>query len=144
MQLSGPNGRGLDHFPATDQGSVAGIVSRSMTTREIRRSIPAPAGPMTGASRCRDHPDATNPGDSGGGATPVPIPNTEVKPSSAEDTERAAFRENRSSPGFLRFLRPATLGIVAFGEAPGAKLRLAADTDVIALGEAILAAGGAR
>src|SRR5437762_1750128 len=44
-----------------------------------------------------------NPGDTGGEATPVPIPNTEVKLSSAEDTERAAFRENRSSPGFLRF-----------------------------------------
>ena len=45
----------------------------------------------------------TDPGDSSGEATPVPIPNTEVKLSSAEDTERAAFRENRSSPGFLRF-----------------------------------------
>ena len=44
-----------------------------------------------------------NPGDSSGEATPVPIPNTAVKLSSAEDTERAAFRENRSSPGFLRF-----------------------------------------
>src|SRR6476660_8944573 len=45
----------------------------------------------------------TDPGDSSGEATPVPIPNTEVKLSSAEDTERAAFRENRSSPGSLRF-----------------------------------------
>src|SRR4026208_1144042 len=43
-----------------------------------------------------------DPGDSSGEAIPVPIPNTEVKLSSAEDTERAAFRENRSSPGFLR------------------------------------------
>ncbi len=48
-------------------------------------------------------PHAGNPGDSSGEATPVPIPNTEVKLSSAEDTERAAFRENRPSPGFLRF-----------------------------------------
>ena len=56
-------------------------------------------------SRCRPCPDAKNPGDSSGEAIPVPIPNTEVKLSSAEDTERAAFRENRSSPGFLRFLR---------------------------------------
>lgn len=47
-------------------------------------------------------PDARDPGDASGEATPVPIPNTEVKLSSAEDTERAAFRENRSSPGFLR------------------------------------------
>src|SRR5689334_24785071 len=45
---------------------------------------------------------AENPGDMGGEAIPVPIPNTEVKLSSAEDTERAASRENRSSPGFLR------------------------------------------
>jgi hypothetical protein len=55
--------------------------------------------------RCRHLPDAYNPGDSSGEATPVPIPNTEVKLSSAEDTERAAFRENRSSPGLL-LLRP--------------------------------------
>ena len=54
-------------------------------------------------SHAETRPDATNPGDSSGEATPVPIPNTEVKLSSAEDTERAAFRENRSSPGFLRF-----------------------------------------
>src|SRR4029079_1216224 len=38
-------------------------------------------------------------------AIPVPIPNTEVKLSSAEDTERAAFRENRSSPGSCAFRR---------------------------------------
>ena len=44
-----------------------------------------------------------DPGDSSGEATPVPIPNTEVKLSSAEDTERAAFRENRSSPGSFAF-----------------------------------------
>ena len=67
-------------------------------------------------SRCRPCPDATNPGDSSGEAIPVPIPNTEVKLSSAEDTERAAFRENRSSPGFLRFLRePRAVVFVATG-----------------------------
>ena len=55
--------------------------------------------------RCRHLPDAHNPGDSSGEATPVPIPNTEVKLSSAEDTERAAFRENRSSPGLLHLRR---------------------------------------
>lgn len=54
-------------------------------------------------SRCRPCPDAMNPGDSSGEAIPVPIPNTAVKLSSAEDTERAAFRENRSSPGFFAF-----------------------------------------
>jgi LysM repeat protein len=74
------------------------------------------------ADRLRDgtlptRPDARNPGDTSGEAIPVPIPNTEVKLSSAEDTERAAFRENRSSPGFLRFRRhpagyPARVTIV--------------------------------
>jgi hypothetical protein len=59
------------------------------------------------------HPDAENPGDSSGEAIPVPIPNTEVKLSSAEDTERAAFRENRSSPGFLRFQLNSGLGPIA-------------------------------
>ena len=47
-----------------------------------------------------DHIQQQDPGDTSGEAIPVPIPNTEVKLSSAEDTERAAFRENRSSPGF--------------------------------------------
>ena len=69
--------------------------------------------PSTGARVCESdasaaaviHPDANDPGDSGGEATPVPIPNTEVKLSSAEDTERAAFRENRSSPGLLHLRR---------------------------------------
>src|SRR5215212_11894616 len=42
-----------------------------------------------------------DPGDSSGEATPVPIPNTEVKLSSAEDTQGVAPRENRSSPGSL-------------------------------------------
>ncbi|MFM2194127.1 MAG: LysM domain, partial [Chloroflexota bacterium] len=41
------------------------------------------------------------PGDCSGEAIPVPIPNTEVKLSSAENTEGAAPRQNRSSPGSL-------------------------------------------
>ena len=52
------------------------------------------------ASRSRRHYIThQDPGDSSGEATPVPIPNTEVKLSSAEDTQGAAPRENRSSPG---------------------------------------------
>ena len=43
--------------------------------------------------------NARDPGDSSGEAIPVPIPNTEVKLSSAEDTQGVAPRENRSSPG---------------------------------------------
>src|SRR3989440_12733126 len=77
---------------------------RRMTTHKIgvlRDHIGAPRRPIARMSLPK-RPDAQNPGDPGGEATPVPIPNTEVKLSSAEDTERAAFRENRSSPGFLR------------------------------------------
>src|SRR3990172_8884488 len=59
------------------------------------RMVPVASQPVTSSQQ-------KNPGDSSGEATPVPIPNTEVKLSSAEDTEMAAFRENRSSPGFLR------------------------------------------
>ena len=75
-----------------------------MTQRNRRSNQRRPRRPSGRArSQPNNHPDARNPGDTGGEAIPVPIPNTEVKLSSAEDTERAAFRENRSSPGFLRF-----------------------------------------
>ena len=36
-----------------------------------------------------------------GGVPPVPIPNTEVKPSSADNTDRATGWEDRSPPGFF-------------------------------------------
>ena len=36
-----------------------------------------------------------------GGVTPVPIPNTEVKPSCADGTCGATHRESRSSPAFF-------------------------------------------
>src|SRR5687767_13711296 len=58
-----------------------------------------------------------DPGDSSGEATPVPISNTEVKLSSAEDTQGVAPRENRSSPGsFLipsTYRRPTVLALTA-------------------------------
>src|SRR3954447_15359927 len=97
---------GLTSIPAPDQGSACREIGSAFihdTLRSIRSMAPA-----SGTTRvaCRHLPDADNPGDSGGEATPVPIPNTEVKLSSAEDTERAAFRENRSSPGLLH-LTPA-------------------------------------
>ena len=38
-----------------------------------------------------------------GGDPPVPIPNTEVKPSSADNTDRATGWEDRSPPGFFIF-----------------------------------------
>jgi hypothetical protein len=37
-------------------------------------------------------------GDDGGRVPPVPIPNTEVKPSSADGTWTAGSRESRTSP----------------------------------------------
>ena len=40
-------------------------------------------------------------GDCVGGATPVPIPNTEVKPSGADGTARVTAWESRSSPESL-------------------------------------------
>src|SRR3954469_13499151 len=43
---------------------------------------------------------AENGGDSGG-ATPLPIPNREVKPASADGTRRATSRESRTPPVFL-------------------------------------------
>ena len=39
--------------------------------------------------------------DDNGGATPVPIPNTEVKPVRADGTAWAAVWESRSLPGFI-------------------------------------------
>ena len=93
---------GLTSLPAPDQGSACRDDWVLLSEFAILdRQAPA----STDARRSRHLPDAYKPGDSSGEATPVPIPNTEVKLSSAEDTERAAFRENRSSPGFLRCVR---------------------------------------
>ena len=41
------------------------------------------------------------PGGFSGGATPDPIPNSEVKPTRADGTDRASDRESRSLPGFV-------------------------------------------
>ena len=46
-----------------------------------------------------------HPGDHGGGVTPVPIPNTAVKPSSADGTVRETWWESRTLPGFT-FVSP--------------------------------------
>ena len=40
-------------------------------------------------------------GGDAGGVTPVPIPNTEVKPFRADGTARATARESRSPPGVI-------------------------------------------
>ena len=41
------------------------------------------------------------PGGDRGGATPVPMPNTAVKPSTADGTARATVWESRSLPGLF-------------------------------------------
>src|SRR5712664_2869483 len=47
-------------------------------------------------------------GDFVGRVTPVPIPNTEVKPAGADGTARETVWESRKSPGLLR-RRPARM-----------------------------------
>ena len=42
------------------------------------------------------------PGGLAGGATPVPIPNTEVKPSKADGTAAARQWESRTLPGYKK------------------------------------------
>jgi len=51
-------------------------------------------------------------GDHGDGETPVPIPNTEVKPISADGTWGESPWESRTSPGFLSTKAPH------FGDGP--------------------------
>jgi hypothetical protein len=48
-------------------------------------------------------------GGHGGGVPPVPIPNTEVKPASADGTWTVGSRESRSPPNTIT-LRPSHLG----------------------------------
>src|SRR5215217_5598188 len=55
-------------------------------------------------------------GDDGGGDTPLPIPNREVKPASADGTARETSWESRSSPIFLAELfvmLPPVAGLTA-------------------------------
>ena len=83
---------------ATDQGSVAGSIGihrahgaqRNALVRDRRLDCY-----RTTSSRPQDFP-----GDSGGEATPVPIPNTEVKLSRADGTAGATLWESRTLPGF--------------------------------------------
>ena len=69
------------------------------------------------------------PGDASGEAPPVPIPNTEVKLSSAEDTRGATSWENRSSPGyFISIVSAPTVfggGARCYARASGSRLSAA-------------------
>src|SRR5688572_9535461 len=51
-------------------------------------------------------------GDFVGRVTPVPIPNTEVKPAGADGTARETAWESRKSPGFLK-AKPARALVLA-------------------------------
>ena len=70
-------------------------------------------------SGCREvHETRKSSGGNSGGEPPVPIPNTEVKPSSADGTAGAAPWESRSSPGFNRKARSVSqtpVGLFLFG-----------------------------
>ena len=54
--------------------------------------------PLTPATRVRISYGSPIVGADGGGGTPVPIPNTAVKPTCVEDTWLEAARENRQTP----------------------------------------------
>ena len=60
-------------------------------------------GLRTDLKTARTNQDVFNvPGGLTGGATPVPIPNTEVKPSKADDTAAVRQWESRTLPGYKK------------------------------------------
>jgi hypothetical protein len=54
------------------------------------------------------------PGGLTGGATPVPIPNTEVKPSKADDTAAVRQWESRTLPGYKKSLLEQSSRLFSF------------------------------
>ena len=77
-------------------------------------------GPQTCAPRTADAVEGSAPGflvpaankfpgGHRGGVTPVPIPNTEVKPSTADGTAGAGLWESRSLPGIFEARRVVTM-----------------------------------
>ena len=65
------------------------------------RSMPTPIPCGSERTTCSLTSDSRIVGDFHSEGPPVPIPNTEVKLTCAEDTWLEAARENRSSPTFL-------------------------------------------
>jgi hypothetical protein len=64
------------------------------------------------------------PGGVAGGATPVPIPNTEVKPSRVDGTVLVTVRESRSLPGVNiegRHVPPLDAFLTSMRSGPGAR-----------------------
>src|SRR5579864_7829944 len=92
-------GRGLgEPFCSRSLWNAQGVAERPLRDEAIASSV------------------STISGDHGGGDTPVPIPNTAVKPASADGTWGATPWESRTSPGFLSNEAPCHLarGFVYF------------------------------
>jgi hypothetical protein len=70
--------------------------------------------------------DIEFPGGYSGGATPVPIPNTVVKPSSADGTALATRWESRTPPG-IDLKAWSTLWIGPFFYSPGVSVKMSGD-----------------
>lgn len=92
------------------RGAKAGSFKRCAAARHAPRYAGAP-DVRTRDDRCSSRgsvpelpvPAANKfPGGHRGGVTPVPIPNTEVKPSTADGTAGAGLWESRSLPGISR------------------------------------------
>ena len=66
-------------------------------------------------SRCKNIDNDTISGGNGEGVPPVPIPNTEVKPFSADGTWLETARESRSLPDPKKNKAPQKWGLVLFG-----------------------------
>jgi hypothetical protein len=64
------------------------------------------------------------PGGHTGGATPVPIPNTEVKPSKADATAAVRPWESRTLPGFKRAHERSLVGLFLLLNDTGRKERV--------------------
>jgi hypothetical protein len=119
LSEAGTNGRGLDLVHATstllDRVRKAAHRCRRHDDSTLPRFDPPPGSvPVGGGRQLKIYP-----GDASGEAPPVPIPNTEVKLSSAEDTRGATPWENRSSPGYFIFLQPrgpSTAGLLLCSE----------------------------
>ena len=77
-------------------------MERSRGGRTAARGSEPVIGPLTARS--------TISGDHGGGATPVPIPNTAVKPASADGTWGETPWESRTSPGYFDETGPCESG----------------------------------
>ena len=65
-------------------------------------AVTRPLAPSAVLQCAADGVERTVSGGHGGGETPVPIPNTAVKPARADGTWGEAPWESRSPPGFLR------------------------------------------